>query len=97
MGDCSSWVFSYFKGDQLSLWQATGDNDMYQHADNEGIIIGGCPDAHGSSALTVMNNFSTGRSGRSDTYNNDVLCSTELLADYEDFEVVCLEIWGFEN
>lgn len=28
-GDCSSWVFSFYKGDNLNLWQATGQNDMY--------------------------------------------------------------------
>ncbi len=52
------------------------------------------------SALTVMNNFSTGRSGCSETYSNDILCShfPEQAEDcFADFEVMRLEIWGFEN
>jgi len=75
---------------------------MFQQSDKDGIIIGGSPIPTVPSALTIMNNFTTGRSGRSDTYDNDILCyHSHEHHDHDagpvaDFEVMRLEIWGFE-
>jgi hypothetical protein len=98
VGDSTSWVFSFHKGDDLNLWPGTGDSDMFQHSDNDGLIIGGSPGFSEASAITVMNNFRTGRSGKSSAYDNEILCAydEDVERPYADFEVVSLEIWGFE-
>jgi hypothetical protein len=56
-GDGSSFVFSFHKGDDLHVWTATGCNEMFQHTDKDGIIIGGSLDNRYHAALTVFNNF----------------------------------------
>lgn len=64
-------------------------NEMYQHSDADGIIIGGSIDKNYAPALTLMNNFSTGHSGRSETYDNQILCSTDAKNNkiFANFEV----------
>lgn len=46
-----------------------------------------------------MNNFKTGRSGSSQTYDNEILCAYTQALDghYADFEVLNMEVWGFEQ
>ena len=72
-------------------------NENYQHLDKDGIIVGGSVDSNYSPALTLMNNFSTGHSGRSETYDNEILCSqSKSNFKMANFEVVQFEVWGFE-
>lgn len=63
-------MYTFHDGEDLYLSPATGMNEMYQHSDADGIIIGGSIDKNYAPALTLMNNFSTGHSGRSETYDN---------------------------
>ena len=57
-GNGSSWVFTYHDTEDLQLWQATGNNEMYQHSDQDGIIIGSSPKAEFFPAIAVTHNFS---------------------------------------
>lgn len=40
-GNGESWVYTFHNGEDLHLSPATGMNEMYQHADADGLIIGG--------------------------------------------------------
>jgi len=74
-GDGYSFVFSFMDGDDLELYPATGENDLYQQSDRDGIIIGGSDNSSQRSSLTISDRFSRGHSGVSNCYNNHRLCS----------------------
>ena len=71
------------------MWNATGDNEMYQFCDRTGFGLGG--GIHGGRfALYLGNDLWRGSSMTTECFNN------ECLSGGTDFECVDLEVWGFE-
>ena len=82
-GDGYSFVFTFRDGDDLEIYPATGEDELYQIADSDGIIIGGTNSSSSSkrAALSIFNHFGEGHSGESVTYNNERLCGPSHLPD----------------
>ena len=97
-----SFVFTFRDGDDLEIYPSTGENDLYQQSDHEGLIIGGCDGAAtgNRASLIVSDRFKQGHSGVSNCYDNFRLCSQARpdTAEQEgDFLVDQLEVWGFAD
>ena len=98
-GDGYSFVFTFRDGDDLELYTASGETDLYQQSDQDGIIIGGSDISSQRSSLTISDGYTRGHSGESYTYNNFRLCSQPAPGSAEqegDFTIAHFEIWGFD-
>ena len=88
-GTGENFVFTFKNTDQCEMWNATGENEMYQFCDRTGFGLGG--GIHGGRfALYLGNDLWRGSSMTTECFNN------ECLSSGTDFECVDLEVWGFE-
>ena len=88
-GTGDSFVFTFKKGDQIELWQSTGQNSMYQYCDKGGFGMGG-GFLGGRFALYVGDDFWRGSSTKTECFDNECLSSST------DFNLIDMEVWGFE-
>jgi hypothetical protein len=88
-GSSETFLFTFRDTDNITHWEATGKNEMYQYSDHKCIGFGGGTDS-GRFALYLGDNMYRGNSSRTACFENDVLSSRP------EFACVQLEVWGFD-
>lgn len=58
-------MFTFRNGDDLELFPASGECEMFQQSDDQGFIIGGSEKVGQQTAITVLDRFRRGFSGTS--------------------------------
>jgi hypothetical protein len=81
-GEC--FVFTFRNNEKMKICYSTLANTSYMASDHDSIMVG----SGGNPAIYVDKNFEAGTSGKSQTYNNQVLSGEE------HFQIVDLEVWG---
>lgn len=81
-GEC--FVFTFRDSERLKIFFSTLSNDSYMLSDNVSLIVGG----GGQPSIYLDKYFETGNSGKSRTFNNQVLSSDP------HFQVLEVELWG---
>jgi len=81
-GEC--FVFSFHKGNVMKSYPPTMSNEFYMNANWDFLSMG----ARGDSSLFIDKELMNGHSGRSETYDNEVLSSRS------DFNIIKLEVWA---
>ncbi|CDW83732.1 oxidation resistance protein [Stylonychia lemnae] len=81
-----SFVFYFDDEEDIRVFNYTGANERIQFSDEKCIMIGG----GNSAAIFINNHFHSGRSGKSETFDN------EILSKYGDFTCKQFEVWGFD-
>lgn len=87
-GTGETYLFTYYKGNKINIYNSTGLNEHYMYCDNDQICFG-CSDDYFS--LVLRNNFLDGYSKKTQTYNN------EPLNNNEKFNIIKLELWSFRE
>ena len=87
MGTGECFLFTYFKGNKIHVFNSTGINRFYMYCDDKQICFG-CSDDYFSLSLT--NDFLEGYTQTTQTYQNLPLSSKDK------FTIVRLELWTFE-
>ena len=85
-GEC--FLFSFYKGKKIHVFNATGLNNYFMYCGNDQINFG-CSDDYFS--LSLGENFLNGYSKTTQTYNN------APLSEKEQFMIAKLELWTFEE
>jgi len=83
-GEC--FLFTFYKGNKIHVFNSTGINRFFMYCDNEQICFG-CSDDYFS--LSLRNDFLEGYSHTTQTYQNQPLSSKDK------FIIVKLELWAF--
>jgi len=83
-GEC--FLFTFYKGNKIHVFNSTGINRFFMYCDNEQICFG-CGDDYFS--LSLRNDFLEGYSHTTQTYQNQPLSSKDK------FIIVKLELWAF--
>ena len=86
MGTGECFLFSFYKGNKIHVFNSTGINRFYMYGDNEQICFG-CSDDYFS--LTLTKDFLEGYTHTTQTYQNMPLSSKDK------FTIVKLEVWAF--
>ena len=81
-GDC--FLFTFRNNELMTKYYSTSANNYYMSSDHEAIIIG----SGGHASIFIDKNLEAGTSGRSKTYNN------EVLSGGEHFQILDIEVWG---
>ena len=71
------------------MYQATGENSMFQYCDKGGFGMGGGV-MDGRFGLFIESDFWRGSSIRTECFEN------EILSGQETFNIIDMEVWGFE-
>ena len=88
-GTGENFVYTFRKTDNCEIWNASGDNEMYQFCDSNGFGLGG--GIHGGRFSCYLgNDLWRGSSMTTECFNNEILSSNT------DFECVDIEVWGFD-
>eukprot|EP00347_Sterkiella_histriomuscorum_P017009 403351003 len=83
-----SFVFKFQDGQEdIKVFGYTCLNEKIQFCDDKCIMIGG---GGKGASIFINNNFLEGRSSESETFNNEILSSTQ------DFSIKAFEVWGFD-
>ena len=85
-GEC--FLFTFYKGNKIHVFGATGINDNYMYCDHEQICFG-CSNDYFS--LSLRNHLLDGYSKSTETYHN------EPLNDKDSFVIFKLELFGFKK
>ena len=86
MGTGECFLFSFYKGNKINVFNSTGINRFYMYCDDEQVCFG-CSDDYFSLALTK--DFLEGYTHTTQTYQNMPLSSKDK------FIIVKLELWAF--
>lgn len=71
------------------MYQATGENDMFQYLDQGCLGLGGGADS-GRFAVFLGADFLMGSSHKTECFNNEVVSSKQ------EFTCINMEVWGFK-
>lgn len=81
-GEC--FVFTFRETERLKIFYSTLSNETYMLSDDKSLIVGG----GGQSSIFLDKYFESGNSGKSRTFNNQILSSDS------HFQVLEVELWG---
>eukprot|EP00347_Sterkiella_histriomuscorum_P022138 403331548 len=85
-GRGESFVFYFDDEEDIKVFSYTGKNERIQYSDETSLMIGG----GNSAAVFITDQFKNGRSGNSETFDN------EILSKEPNFTCKQFEVWGFD-
>jgi TLD len=81
-GEC--FVFTFKNTERMKCYYSGLVNTFYMFSDNDALVVG----SGGAAGIYIDKNFESGTSGKSQTYNNQVLSSEE------HYDIIDIELWG---
>ncbi len=87
-GTGETFLFTFQKGNKITVYPWTGQNDQIQWSNNEIVGVGG--GSSGRFGFFLKDNFLNGSSSETNTFNNK-----ELASNY-DFICQNFEVWALE-
>ena len=87
-GSRDSFLFTFYKEDEIHVYKATEINENYMYCDNEQVCFGNTDDYF---SLSLKNNLLDGYSNTTTTYQNKPLNNKDKFVIYK------LEVWGFKE
>ena len=85
-GDGETFLFSFYNTNKINYFPCTSGNDRIIYSDDIRLAFGCSGDTF---SLSLENDFYNGYTGKTETFNN------ELLSSQERFIIVNLELWSF--
>lgn len=87
-GTGETFLFTFYQGNRVQVFNATGNNEYYMYCDYNQICFG-CSDDYFS--LVLKDDFLNGYSKKTNTYDN------ECLNNKDKFDIIKMELWTFNK